>query len=151
VNAELVKLLGAARATAPASMVVRAMERWKTDDTALLIAGKLSTVNDLGDRLSVFGSLERLKDPRTAELVAAQFSRDSNRVCRVLRALGPAAEEPLLRLLPNSTSQQSIDICRSLGEVGTEKSLPALQALVDGKAVSKISAQSAIDSIKGRR
>jgi hypothetical protein len=104
-------------------------------------------------------TLVRLKDSRGAAAVARQwkYPLEGERTRRALEKLGPAAEPAVLPYLNNTDRNVQAEACKTLQAIGTRRSLPDLQALLDrvqgrpGFNAVSASAREAIDAIKVRR
>jgi hypothetical protein len=79
-------------------------------------------------------TLVRLKDPRGASAIARNFKHPFERewTRRSLIALGPDAEDAVVPYLEDDDWGVKVEACHTLKQIGTRKSLPALQATMDG-------------------
>ena len=107
-----------------------------------------------GARDEVFEALARLSPTeKAAEAIVGRLVKDPNRARRALRAIGPPAEGPLLRVVEEGTDLASrLEACRALREVGTSQGMPALEKIARLKQDGEIGrvAEEAIREI-GRR
>jgi len=83
----------------------------------------------------------------TFVMLMGQPGADSARARDVLIALGPMAESDVLVALNSPDHSTRMQACRVLEEIGTERSLPALQELTEDRFLGRL-AQSAIESIE---
>jgi S1-C subfamily serine protease/HEAT repeat protein len=109
---------------------------------------KLLADNELAVRQAAAHSLKELRDPRVAEAAAARLSIEPGTVLDVLKAIGPAAEKAVLPYLDDKHKGQArFWAFEVLKEIGTEASLPALQAVQGPEAnLARIT----IEEIRGR-
>lgn len=92
---------------------------------------KATLHSEAGVSWAAFRILERLKDERAivpmAELLASPHHRHS--AAGVLKAIGPAAEDTILKGLKHPNRDVMTECIKLLGEMGTEKSLKPLGPL----------------------
>jgi hypothetical protein len=76
--------------------------------------------------IEILGSLQ---DPRAAQALALELTHPPERVSagKALQSLGPAAEEAVLPFVESTDAAARFEACRILGEIGTGKSVPALE------------------------
>ncbi|WP_435005199.1 HEAT repeat domain-containing protein [Tundrisphaera lichenicola] len=82
-------------------------------------------------RWAVLDTLKALKDPESADALADYFmdSNDRGKAVEALKAIGPPAEDAVLRCLNHNDGFTRMDACKILEQIGTEKSVPALRRL----------------------
>ena len=133
-------------------VAAKALENWATaKSTAALLTALDDDFNIVAG--SSMKALGRLRAKEAAEPIAAKLSDLRNRVAasRALVAMGPIAEEPVLKQLKSSEWQVRFEACKILGTIGTEKSLQPLQNLADDKnGLVKQTAKQAIQKVEKR-
>jgi hypothetical protein len=92
----------------------------------------LRAMNDVQNRRAAMLALGRLKDGRAAEPLASRLEDLGDRqvAAEALKAMGPAAEQAVLRRLGHHDEFVRVEACRVLKVIGTRASLPALQKAV---------------------
>lgn len=99
-------------------------------------------------------ALGNLKEKRAVPILAARLADMSWRfeAATVLKAIGPAAEGPVAKLLKDKDWGVRLEACRILQQVGTKDSLRALEPVAAGdeNPLVKQTAAGAMDAIRGR-
>jgi HEAT repeat protein len=85
-------------------------------------------------------------DPFAPELLASRLAEDPERIAQLLRARGKEAEAAVLPLLKSAEPRAARAAAQVLGDIGSEKSLPALQEAA--RANDTLLANAARDAIK---
>jgi predicted Zn finger-like uncharacterized protein len=142
---------------------MRAMEVWAGPENVPAILRLLDSnpTGFEGDecRKRAIDTLAKLKDARGAPAVARNFKQPFERewTRRSLIALGPAAEDAVLPYLEDDDWGVRVEACHTLKQIGTRKSLPALQAVLEGTKKMyggsrdvAAAAKEAIDAIQAR-
>src|SRR5262249_37751163 len=131
--AEVVKVLaGAARATDLHAVVradaARALGRWRTPES---LAALSEVVNDssVGVRHAAIEGLgtyatEEAAVPITSRLLSSQ---DRAHAASILQGMGSVAERAVIPALGHESPEVRATACKVLSEIGTVKSLPALE------------------------
>jgi hypothetical protein len=135
-----------------AHSVFQALALWATKDNIPTLVPLVDS-EDLILRMGAVKVLGTLPDERSAAALAKRLPATLGReaVSRALQALGPVAEEPVLDLLPSQDKRLRDEICRILAVIGTKKSLPKLQAVVESQPrYSAYLAEEAIRKIEAR-
>ena len=87
--------------------------------------------------------------PRTAEVLIGRMPDDYSHVLRLLRELGAAAEPALLQAFQKAPDVRvRVESCRVLEAIGTEVSLPVLQAAASRTGDGSVAA-AADDALRG--
>jgi HEAT repeat protein len=97
--------------------------------------------------------LAKIEDPRAIDAIAARLSepQDRNSAAAALRAFGPAAEDAMLEQLTSQDLWVRMEACKVLAEIGSGKSLPALQtATGDSNGLVSSAAKTAIQAVETR-
>lgn len=141
---------------------MRAMEVWAGAENVPAILRLLDSnpTGFEGDecRKRAIDTLVKLKDARGGPAVARNFKNPFERewTRRSLIALGPDAEDAVLPYLEDPDWGVRVEACHTLKQIGTRKSLPALQAALDGTKKmyggyrDVAAAKEAIDAIQAR-
>jgi hypothetical protein len=130
--------------------VLKALAVWATSSEVPVLIKALD--DDLA-RHDVLNAIGKLKDERTLAPVMRCFVDPHSRgpAAKALRDMGPMAEKEVLAVLerkdPDFLFQDAVDVLR---DIGTQQSVPALQALAkkDGRLAQK--AQAALNAIAAR-
>ncbi|WP_422929155.1 HEAT repeat domain-containing protein [Singulisphaera sp. PoT] len=105
-------------------------------------------------RWAALDALKAIKDPESADALADYLmsSNDRGRAVEALKAIGPPAEDAVLRCLEHSDGFTRADACKILEQIGTEKSLPALRRLAGtNRGLDSMAARNALRRLdKGR-
>jgi predicted Zn finger-like uncharacterized protein len=123
---------------------------WGTKETLPIL---LNALRKQETRRAALRALERLKDDSTLEVIAECLNEADGRgeAAQALKAFGPAAEDTVLKRLNHANQQVRELACQVLKDIGTQKSLPALQRIVDNKDQGvEFWAKVAIEDIKRR-
>jgi len=130
---------------------VDALKVWATADSIpALIKSLLDPEHSV--RWAALDALGALQDERAAEPMARRLdSEDRGFVEPALKKLGPAAEPAVIPSLQDPAWETRMAVCHVLQEVGTRKSIPALEALSkDSNAIVVGAARDAWNAIKQR-
>jgi hypothetical protein len=105
---------------------------------------------------AVFDALERLKDPSSADPVAAFLGTPQNRgnAAKVLKAIGAPAEPAVIKYLQAGDPFVRMEAANILKEIGTEACVPALQDLIrrtNNHGLDAMAAGDALDSLGAAR
>jgi hypothetical protein len=147
----------------PRVAAMRTMEKWGDRENVPAIVRLL--LSDPGGfegdecRHRATDMIVRLKDARGAAAIARNFKHpfEHEQTRRALEALGPDAEPAVLPYLKDPDWNVRVEACRALRRIGTRRSLPELEATLEGtkamyggyRSVAE-AAQEAIDAIKAR-
>ncbi|SIO19724.1 HEAT repeat-containing protein [Singulisphaera sp. GP187] len=106
-------------------------------------------------RWAILDALKELRDPKAAEALIDYLmtSNDRGKAAEALKAIGPSAEEAVLRGLTHHDGFARMDVCRILQAIGTLKSVPALQDVVingQGHGLDVMAARDALKQIELR-
>ncbi|MCH7725397.1 MAG: HEAT repeat domain-containing protein [Planctomycetes bacterium] len=131
-------------------VIARALGRWGTPDEVPVLAKRLET-GALGERHAFIDALAAIGDDSAIAPLAARLTEFSDRAkaADVLKQFGAKAEDAALRYLKPDDWQTCRVVCQLLAQIGTEKSLAALQPLTETRRVGR-DAQKAIAAIKNR-
>ncbi len=88
----------------------------------------------MGRSARVIEFIGALKDPRAASALAPglDHGRERSLVSKALKTIGPGVQDVVVPYLDFINPATHIEACRILGEIGTTKSLDALQKAYDG-------------------
>ncbi len=131
----------------------RAIAVWATTKSDIPVMLEAWKVANFVDKKRFIETFAKLKDPRTINTLIEAVKDITVRSAaeQALKRFGPEAEDEVATLLndDNFTTRQSA--CNIMKEIGTKKSLPALEAAAKDKvgSVAK-AAQNAIAAIKAR-
>lgn len=128
---------------------------WATKESVPALIGLLDEKNDKV-RNHAFDALLRLADDRSADKIAEHlggpFGKDRAKATAVLVALGPAAEDAVLKQLDSKDKGTRIAACEVLKDVGTAKSVDALKKLAsDRDGQIKAAATKALAEVEKRK
>lgn len=129
-----------------------ALRTWATADTVPALLPLVSGGNDFV-RNDVIAALGMLEDPRACDVLAARLLvlGDRRAAAEALRRIGPACEPALLGVVARADTFAKWEICRLLGELGTQASVPALQEMIRVSDFSvKGHAEAALKVLEGR-
>jgi hypothetical protein len=152
-RAVVARKLGESLLTAPVydrTSLIRALGVWATPEEVPVLL-KLLDDKDINTRNEVLRVLGKMRDERTVKPVVKCFCEFSTRYHgeQALKALGPMAETEVLALLDQPDQEMHIPAIYVLKEIGTEKSLPALQTASREFRLKGV-AEAAITAIKAR-
>jgi predicted Zn finger-like uncharacterized protein len=131
-------------------VILETLGVWGTKETLPIL---LDAVRKPETRRAALQGLGRLKDESTLEPIAECLGEADGRgeAAQALKAFGPAAEDTVLKRLNHAEQQVRELACQILKDIGTQKSLPALQRIVDNKERGmEFWAKVAIEDIKRR-
>jgi S1-C subfamily serine protease len=132
------------------TMAARGLAKWATAEQLPALLEAVQDDNS-GVRGFLIEALGRVKDERAAEAVASAYGGNRIQARQALKQLGPVAEPAVLKLLEDKEWSIRMDACDILGEIGTEKSVPALEkAANDENALVKMRAEDALKKIRAR-
>ena len=105
---------------------------------------------------AVFDALERMKDPSSAEPVAAFLATQQNRnnAAKVLKAIGAPAEPAVIKYLTHGDVFVRMEAAHILKEIGTDKCVPDLQGLIratNNQGLDAMAAGEALDTLGAPR
>jgi HEAT repeat protein len=133
---------------------MRALKVWGTSESV----PKLLTLLDDEDQFfrgEVLQALVATKDPRVVPHLASGFADDffkRSEAARHLRAMGPIAESALWPHTASNDWQVAQEACHVLRDIGTRRSLPALQlATQHANPIVKNAAASAIKEVEAAK
>ncbi len=131
--------------------LIRALGTWATaaEVPALL---ELLSDKDVNTRNEVLRVIGKLRDERTVEPVVGCFAELATRYHgeRALKAMGPIAEEQVLALLREPDKALWVPAIGILKEIGTQRSIPTLEAASRGDVSTQSPAKEAIAAINAR-
>ncbi len=128
------------------SEAVRALGVWGDARSAGPLVERLND-ESFGARDELFEALGRLEPSEAvAEAVVPWLATDAGRASRILRAIGTAAERPLLRLVEEGAETRArSEACHVLRDVGGAESVPALEVIArlkDEGEIGRVAAES---------
>jgi hypothetical protein len=134
---------------------LRALKIWATNDSVPKLLTLLSA-EDRFMRREAMQVLVGLKDPRVVTHLASSFADDDHstryEAARHLRAMGPAAESALWPHTTSSDWQAAMEACNVLKDIGTKRSLPALQLATQHENSSvQFAAKNAIKEVEAAK
>jgi HEAT repeat protein len=133
--------------------MLRALVVWATPNEVPVLIKALDDENVFA-RHDVLGAIGKFRDERTLAPVVRCFQEDPTRgpAAQALRDMGAMAEMEVLALLDiRDTGPLRRDVVNVLKDVGTQQSVPALQAVATGKdAIVARSAREALNAIAAR-
>jgi hypothetical protein len=130
----------------------KALVNWGTTKAAPALC-KATADEDLWVRKAAMEALGRLKTPEGAQAVAARLvpMQDRGDAAKALKTMGPPAEPAVLPYLKDRDGWVRLEACKVLGEIGSPKSLPALEEFGgNGRGFDKPESEKAIQAIKAR-
>jgi hypothetical protein len=132
------------------------MGNWAAAEDVPLLIDMLSRrqQNDLNRNGPLIRALGRLKDQRALDVLGDCLGDFFNRgdAANALRAFGPAAEKVVLKQIHHQDWQTQKLVCNVLAAIGTEASLPSLEAVVASRNILVDNeAKAAILAIKARQ
>lgn len=132
----------------PRSEIIRTLGVWGDKDSVPFLIAHLER-KDFGSRGELAEALGRLgPDERTAGAGIALMPIDGNAANLLLRALGSSAETALVDAMNNNTNAAiRTAACQMLRELGTERSVPALEEVARRKDAGQLG-QVALGSIQ---
>jgi HEAT repeat protein len=143
----------------PRSAAAKALVVWATAEQVPALIKALDQ-NDRATRLAAMEALGKLHDERAVDPIVRRLKDafDRQDAGKALIALGPSVESKVLPHLQDAEWGVKEQVCKVLKEIGTKKSLSALQAAVrkakkemyGGYRNVATAAQEAIDAIKAR-
>jgi serine/threonine protein kinase len=129
---------------------VTGLARWGGVGTLDVLSGAMRD-DDASVRRTAFEAAASLKDARAAKAIAGAMERDRSAAGAALRRMGAVAEEAAIGLLDSSDMWVRLEGVRVLEEVGTSRSLPALQkAARSTDGLVKMGAERAIKAVESR-
>jgi hypothetical protein len=99
-------------------------------------------------RRAVLRTIATIKDPAAAGPVAALLVGDRSIAAETLRAIGPPAEDAVIPYLDHGDGFVRMEAARILQAVGTEKCVPALQALLRRTGGQGLDAMAVRDALR---
>jgi hypothetical protein len=136
--------------------VARALLNWaEPDDNASEVVRKgLAQALEANDRVPnvIVECLVRFGDTASVPLIHQLWVEDASEWESLYGDMGKAIEEPVLREIESYSPLQLISAARLLGRVGTERSLPVLEAAQEGAPSElRVTLEKAIRSIESRQ
>jgi predicted Zn finger-like uncharacterized protein len=131
-------------------VILETLGVWGTKETLPIL---LDALGKPETRKAALRALGYLKDESTLETIADCLSQADGQgeAVQALKVFGPAAEDTVLKRLNHPEHRVREVACQILKDVGTQKSLPALQRIVDNKERGvEFWAKVAIDEINRR-
>jgi HEAT repeat protein len=99
-------------------------------------------------RWAVLDTIATLKDPAAAEPVAVLLVNDRGKASEALRAIGSPAEAAVIKYLNHGDVFVRMESAKILQAIGTEKCVPALQALLRRTGGNGLDAMAARDTLR---
>ncbi len=135
--------------------IPNALATWGTPEVVPNLIQMLNQEDQWGRvALGAISALGRLKDPRAVDALAPRLVAHGfveTRAQQALVSLGEVAEWPLQKYLTDSDPAMRAAVCEVLGKIGTDDSIPALEALTtDGEDRVAGAASRAIEAINRR-
>ncbi len=139
--------------TAQQTSAAEALALWSTEDQVPKLIVMLDTTNTRA-QLALFAALGNHPDARSAEALARWLGKaqQATAAASALKRMPAEAEPAVVGVIPTADERTQRTVVRLLGEIGTAKSLPALNKLLssDAPLVGQLAKQ-AIDKIKSRQ
>jgi hypothetical protein len=131
--------------------LLRALGVWGTPNEVPALMQMLSD-KDVNTKNETMQALGKLRDGRAAALLVQCLYELSTQYHaeQALRAIGPPAEKEVLTLLNQNDIKLKVIAVRLLKDIGTQQSLPALQAATRGPIEIQDGAMQAIKAIAAR-
>src|SRR5262249_5018795 len=85
---------------------------------------------EFGVRWAIFDTIKKRRAPAAAGGVIGVIDLERGNVFDSLKLMGPGAEPAVLKLLDRRDEGIRSDACRVLAVIGTEKSVPVLEAMI---------------------
>jgi HEAT repeat protein len=133
--------------------VAKALVNWATPGSASALV-QAAADEDLWVRKAAIQALGRLKTAEGAKAVAARLVhlQDRGDAASSLKAMGAVAEPEVLPYLKDRDGWVRLEACKVLGEIGTDKSLAALEEFGrNGQGFDRPESEKAIRAIKARQ
>lgn len=128
-----------------------ALATWATKESVPALL-KLLDSDSSAVRGHALRALGRLKAVSAIDRIVAQLPQDQFAAAQALRDIGPAAEPAVLKLLSQGDRKARQSGCQILQQIGTKKSLPALQkAKNDSDNLMRLYAEQAAKAIERRQ
>ncbi|MDX1944169.1 MAG: trypsin-like peptidase domain-containing protein [Pirellulaceae bacterium] len=135
------------------SAAMRAVEKWGTAQN-LATLYKILDSSDSSARRDAMNALGGIGGKEAAGKLAALMGKDDDRswASRGLKRMGSAAEEEVIPLLRHANEQTRWEATRILADIGTQKSVAALQAMIRGEKnpFTKAGAELALRQLQDR-
>jgi hypothetical protein len=131
---------------------IRALGLWATPNELPVLLQFLND-EDIGTRNAVLKNIGRFRDERAAAPVVRCFLEFQTRfnATKALKEMGSIAEKEVLTLLNHQDANIRADAVRVLKDIGTQQSVPALQAAAQSNMFGlRIAAQEALKAIAAR-
>jgi HEAT repeat protein len=134
VSAALLKFLAAAREETAMRSAIRSLAVWHTPETVPALAKYLGHTS-FSVRSEAASALASIKSPAAAKSIAARLASPHCDISAAapLSQMGPVAEDAVLALLSDANQQTRATAIGILGDIGTKKSLRALEKIANGK------------------
>lgn len=133
--------------------LVKALAVWATPVEVPTLIGVVENKSAM-TRGKAIEALGNLKDERAIAPLARAFREPGGsrrEIGNALRQFGPAAEKEVLALLNDDKAFLQIDVINLLKDIGTQMSVPALQALANGNnPLVRNAARDAVAAINAR-
>lgn len=131
--------------------LTRALGIWGTPQETQVLIAMLNDA-DINSRNDALQALGKLKDQRAAGPMAKSVLEVATRFHaeESLKAMGPIAEKEVRALLTQPDISVQVIAIRILGDIGTEQSIPDLQAAAKGPLPLQTPAQKALAAINSR-
>lgn len=130
-------------------IAANALEHWATPES-LPVLVKLLDDEDRSVRSSAVEALGRLKATSAIDRLI-QLWPEEFRVTEALKAMGLAAEPAVLKQLNSDNSHVRTQACQVLHQIGTARSIPALEKATHSDGFTKLLAEQALKAIKRRQ
>jgi hypothetical protein len=130
----------------------KALAVWGTADNLPALHRAIQSENFIVRKESLL-ALGEIKDPRSAGPIAQRLGDmlDREPAGKVLRALGPQAENEVVKCLSNQNVDVSLEACNILNDIGTKNAVPELQKVTGDKDPRvAAAARTAVNSINRR-
>jgi HEAT repeat protein len=131
---------------------VAALSKWATPETVVKLLPWLDENAGIHERRVAMQVLSATKDKRAVLPIVRWMLKEPDNATKALTAMGPVAEDDVLKLLRERDKDVRKNAARILQEIGTQKSLAALQrASTDSRdATAAQAAQIALETVKER-
>jgi hypothetical protein len=139
--------------------ILEALGVWGTEDSVPAIEKHMNGLFGFHSRGTALMALGKIKGKRALEIIMLEFDRGTGLGVGVhvvdakpaIIAFGPGAEDAVLERFRPDDPGRHVVICHILQEIGTQKSIPILEAAVEKNRFLEPHARAAAQSIQARR
>jgi hypothetical protein len=138
--------------------ILEALGVWGTEESVPAIEKHMSGIFGFHSRSTAFMALGKIKGRRALELIMLEFDRGTGigvgvhvvDAKPVIVAFGPGAEDAVLERFRPDNPGRHVVICQILKEIGTQKSIPFLEAAAEENRLLEPHARAAAQGIQAR-